>query len=45
MGTPNGAKVTILLEELLEAGIKEAEYDAYLIDIFKGEQFGSGFVK
>ena len=45
MGTPNGAKVTILLEELLEAGIKEAEYDAYLIDIFKGEQFGSGFVE
>ena len=44
MGTPNGAKVTILLEELLEIGIKEAEYDAYLIDIFKGEQFGSGFV-
>ena len=44
MGTPNGAKVTILLEELLEIGVKEAEYDAYLIDIFKGEQFGSGFV-
>ena len=45
MGTPNGAKVTILLEELLETGIKKAEYDAYLIDIFKGEQFGSGFVE
>ncbi len=44
MGTPNGVKVTILLEELLEMGIKEAEYDAYLIDIFKGDQFGSGFV-
>lgn len=44
LATPNGVKVTILLEELLERGIKEAEYDAYLIDIMKGEQFGSGFV-
>jgi len=44
LATPNGVKVTILLEELLELGIKEAEYDAYLIDILKGEQFGSGFV-
>jgi GST-like protein len=44
LATPNGIKVTILLEELLELGIKEAEYDAYLIDIMKGEQFGSGFV-
>jgi len=44
LATPNGVKVTILLEELLELGIKEAEYDAYLIDIMKGEQFGSGFV-
>jgi len=44
LATPNGIKVTILLEELLERGIKEAEYDAYLIDIMKGEQFGSGFV-
>jgi GST-like protein len=44
LATPNGVKVTILLEELLERGIKEAEYDAYLIDIMKGDQFGSGFV-
>ncbi|MET0675984.1 MAG: glutathione-dependent disulfide-bond oxidoreductase, partial [Bradyrhizobium sp.] len=43
-GTPNGQKVTILLEELLEAGHAGAEYDAWLIDIFKGDQFGSGFV-
>lgn len=42
-GTPNGQKVTILLEELLEAGHSDAEYDAWLIDIFKGDQFGSGF--
>ncbi|CAB9517966.1 GST-like protein SMU_1296 [Seminavis robusta] len=44
MGTPNGVKVTILLEELLEAGVKEAEYDAFYINIGEGEQFGSGFV-
>jgi GSH-dependent disulfide-bond oxidoreductase len=44
LATPNGVKVTVLLEELLELGIKEAEYDAYLIDIFEGDQFGSGFV-
>jgi len=44
LATPNGIKVTILLEELLELGITEAEYDAYLIDIMKGDQFGSGFV-
>ena len=44
LATPNGVKVTIMLEELLERGITEAEYDAYLIDIMKGEQFGSGFV-
>src|SRR5258706_15330183 len=44
LATPNGIKVTILLEELLERGITEAEYDAYLIDIMKGDQFGSGFV-
>ena len=43
-GTPNGQKVTILLEELLAAGYSGAEYDAWLIDIFKGDQFGSGFV-
>lgn len=44
LATPNGIKVTILLEELLELGVKEAEYDAYLIDIMNGDQFGSGFV-
>ena len=43
-GTPNGRKVTILLEELLALGIKEAEYDAWMIDINAGDQFGSGFV-
>ncbi|MEM6716803.1 MAG: glutathione-dependent disulfide-bond oxidoreductase [Cyanobacteria bacterium P01_C01_bin.147] len=42
--TPNGQKVTILLEELLDLGITEAEYDAYPIRISQGEQFGSGFV-
>ncbi|MCQ0968963.1 glutathione-dependent disulfide-bond oxidoreductase (plasmid) [Paracoccus sp. TK19116] len=44
LATPNGQKVTILLEELLEAG-KNAEYDAWLIDIGEGDQFGSGFVE
>ena len=44
LATPNGIKVTVLLEELLELGIKEAEYDAYLINIGEGDQFGSGFV-
>ena len=44
MGTPNGVKVTIMLEELLAAGHKDAEYDAWLISIGKGDQFGSGFV-
>ncbi len=44
LGTPNGVKVTVLLEELLERGIKAAEYDAYLVDISEGDQFGSGFV-
>lgn len=44
MGTPNGVKVTILLEELLALGITEAEYDAWYIDISQGDQFGSGFV-
>lgn len=43
LATPNGVKVTILLEELLAAG-HDAEYDAYSIDINAGEQFGSGFV-
>ena len=44
LATPNGVKVTILLEELLALGYHEAEYDAHLIRITKGEQFGSGFV-
>ena len=44
LATPNGVKVTVLLEELLEAGVAEAEYDAYLINIGQGDQFGSGFV-
>ena len=44
LGTPNGQKVTILLEELLVVGVKEAEYDAYLINIGEAEQFSSGFV-
>lgn len=44
LATPNGQKVTILLEELLALGIKEAEYDAYLINIGESEQFSSGFV-
>lgn len=41
--SPNGQKVTILLEELIDAG-KLENYDAWLVDVFKGEQFGSGFV-
>ena len=44
LATPNGVKVTILLEELLALGREGAEYDAYLINIGEGEQFGSGFV-
>jgi GST-like protein len=44
LGTPNGVKVTVLLEELLELGISDAEYDAWLIDISQAQQFGSGFV-
>ena len=44
LGTPNGVKVTIMLEELLALGTSGAEYDAWLIDIGKGEQFSSGFV-
>ena len=44
LGTPNGQKVTIMLEELLELGVTEAEYDAWLIKIFENDQFGSGFV-
>jgi len=45
LATPNGVKVTILLEELLALGIKDAEYDAHLIEIMEGDQFGSGFVE
>ncbi|MCF7361764.1 MULTISPECIES: glutathione-dependent disulfide-bond oxidoreductase [Vibrio] len=44
MGTPNGQKVTIMLEELLALGVKEAEYDAFLIRIGESDQFSSGFV-
>lgn len=44
LATPNGVKVTIMLEELLAAGHDGAEYDAYLININEGDQFGSGFV-
>lgn len=44
LGTPNGIKVTILLEELLALGHSGAEYDAWYIDIGAGDQFGSGFV-
>ncbi len=45
LGTPNGVKVTILLEELLALGESGAEYDAWLINIGDGDQFGSGFVE
>ncbi len=44
LATPNGVKVTIMLEELLAAGVDAAEYDAWLINIQEGDQFGSGFV-
>ncbi|WP_417223061.1 glutathione-dependent disulfide-bond oxidoreductase [Amphritea sp.] len=44
LGTPNGQKVTIMLEELLALGIKAAEYDAFLINIGEAQQFSSGFV-
>ena len=44
LGTPNGVKITVMLEELLAAGHTGAEYDAWLIKIREGEQFGSGFV-
>ncbi len=44
LGTPNGVKVTIMLEELLALGRSGAEYDAWLINIMNGDQFGSGFV-
>jgi len=45
LGTPNGVKVTVLLEELLAAGHTGAEYDAWLINIREGDQFGSGFTE
>ncbi|WP_417742915.1 glutathione-dependent disulfide-bond oxidoreductase [Salipiger sp.] len=45
LATPNGQKVTIMFEELLEAGFSQAEYDAWLIKIGDGDQFGSGFVE
>ncbi|MBP1842900.1 GST-like protein [Rhizobium petrolearium] len=45
LGTPNGQKITIMLEELLALGHAGAEYDAWLIKIGEGDQFGSGFVK
>jgi GSH-dependent disulfide-bond oxidoreductase len=45
LGTPNGMKVTIMFEELLAAGHGGAEYDAWLINIGEGDQFGSGFVE
>ncbi len=44
LATPNGVKVTVMFEELLAAGHKDAEYDAWLINIGQGDQFGSGFV-
>jgi len=44
LATPNGVKVTVMLEELLAAGHSSAEYDAWLIRIHDGEQFGSGYV-
>ena len=44
LATPNGVKVTVMLEELLALGKRDAEYDAFLIKIRDGEQFGSGFV-
>jgi len=44
LATPNGVKVTVMLEELLALGHKGAEYDAHLININDGDQFGSGFV-
>lgn len=45
MGTPNGVKVTVMLEELLALGHSAAEYDAWLIRIGEGDQFGSGYVE
>src|SRR5882672_9658505 len=45
LATPNGVKVTVMLEELLALGHAGAEYDAWLINIGEGDQFGSGFVE
>ncbi len=45
VATPNGVKVTVMLEELLALGHAGAEYDAWLVNIFEGEQFSSGFVE
>lgn len=45
LGTPNGIKVTVMLEELLALGHTGAEYDAWLVNILEGHQFGSGFVE
>jgi GST-like protein len=45
LATPNGVKVTVMLEELLALGHAGAQYDAWLIRINQGEQFGSGFVE
>ena len=45
LATPNGVKVTVMFEELLAAGVSDAEYDAWIINIGEGDQFGSGFVE
>ena len=45
LATPNGVKVTVMLEELLQMGVDDAEYDAWLVKIRDGDQFSSGFVK
>ena len=45
LATPNGVKVTVMLEELLALGHAGAEYDAWIVDILSGDQFGSGFVE
>lgn len=45
LGTPNGLKITIMLEELKELGAKKVEYDYYIINIMEGDQFGSDFVE
>ena len=44
LATPNGVKITVMLEELLAAGHDDAEYDAWIVDISEGDQFSSGFV-